>query len=293
MSLDTRSSEDIQSLIHELRKLTYDSFDEDEAVDNLAVDLNETSLHENAEESKISHLDHSSSHTTNGQPANDLALTTQHDSNELKPASTSEGTPEPKKTSKKAALIRSTDYIVPSTLGERVLTSWRMQDHAYQKDPCPFPTRARGLFTEVYEGQPRIVTRGYDKFFNVGEVSWTKVWSTDELESRSCLGQWENMQELTVAPYYLTVKSNGCIIFISALSPTELLVTSKHSLGQIKDALVSHAEKGEEWLDKTLASAGKTREDLAADLWSNNLTAVAEVRLSSSAPNQADHKLAM
>lgn len=55
------------------------------------------------------------------------------------------------------------------------LTSWNMSDYAYKKDPCPFPTRARGLFTS----DDRIVVRGYDKFFNVGEVSWTKVpfWS--------------------------------------------------------------------------------------------------------------------
>lgn len=51
------------------------------------------------------------------------------------------------------------------------LTSWHMQDYVYKQDPCPYPTRARGLFTT----EDRIVVRGYDKFFNVGEVSWTKV----------------------------------------------------------------------------------------------------------------------
>ena len=101
------------------------------------------------------------------------------------------------------------------------------------------------------------------------------------------------MQEATQGPYYLTVKSNGCIIFISALSPTELLVTSKHSLGQVKDALVSHAEKGEEWLNKTLGSANKTREELAAELWENNLTAVAEVNLSFAAVCHIDMCIAM
>lgn len=55
-----------------------------------------------------------------------------------------------------------------------------MADYAYKRDPCPFPTRARGLFTEKVEGRAegdeyRIVARGYDKFFNVGEVSWTQV----------------------------------------------------------------------------------------------------------------------
>lgn len=52
------------------------------------------------------------------------------------------------------------------------ITSWKMQDYAYKRDPCPYPTRARGLFTR---GRERIVARAYDKFFNVDEVSWTKV----------------------------------------------------------------------------------------------------------------------
>lgn len=52
------------------------------------------------------------------------------------------------------------------------ITSWKMQDYAYKRDPCPYPTRARGLFTQ---GRQRIVARAYDKFFNVDEVSWTKV----------------------------------------------------------------------------------------------------------------------
>ena len=52
------------------------------------------------------------------------------------------------------------------------ITSWKMQDYAYKRDPCPYPTRARGLFTV---GKERIVARAYDKFFNVDEVTWTKV----------------------------------------------------------------------------------------------------------------------
>lgn len=96
-------------------------------------------------------------------------------------------------------LLRSTIHtitIINSINGEEIkreLTSWKMADYAYKRDPCPFPTRARGLFTEkiervktgteeVIEGEGeedeeeyRIVARGYDKFFNVGEVSWTHV----------------------------------------------------------------------------------------------------------------------
>jgi tRNA ligase len=81
------------------------------------------------------------------------------------------------------------------------ITSWKMLEHLYRQSPCPFPTLSRGLFTtwtsekgvpepgvkgegkgksrervkEEEGGEWRIVARGYDKFFNVGEVGWTEV----------------------------------------------------------------------------------------------------------------------
>ena len=75
----------------------------------------------------------------------------------------------------------------------------------------------------------------------------------------------------------MTLKSNGCIIFIGALTPTKLLVTSKHSLGPIQGVPISHAQMGENWLLKHLEKSGKTTEQLASVLWEENLTAVAEV----------------
>lgn len=78
-------------------------------------------------------------------------------------------------------------------------------------------------------------------------------------------------------PYYLTVKSNGCIIFMSALTPTEVVVMSKHSLGAVNGSDVSHAQMGEIWMDRHLKKAGKSRKDFAQWLWSENITAVAEV----------------
>lgn len=72
-----------------------------------------------------------------------------------------------------AKLLRHTDHNVTTADGATsTITSWKMQDYAYKRDPCPYPTRARGLFTS---GADRIVARAYDKFFNVDEVSWTKV----------------------------------------------------------------------------------------------------------------------
>lgn len=91
--------------------------------------------------------------------------------------------PKPVKAKKLRGLLRSSTHSIVLPPGEevgeseeRVLTSWKMADYAYKRDPCPFPTRARGLFTEkVGEDEYSIVARGYDKFFNVGEVSWTQV----------------------------------------------------------------------------------------------------------------------
>ncbi|EKM56290.1 uncharacterized protein PHACADRAFT_253339 [Phanerochaete carnosa HHB-10118-sp] len=142
-----------------------------------------------------------------------------------------------------------------------------MNEFKYYDIPSPFPTLARGLFTRDItvdgEEKHRIVARGYDKFFNIGEVPWTT---------------WGSLEAHTKPPYTLTLKSNGCIIFISALTPTKLLVTSKHSLGGKKDGSeATHAQVGERWLRKHLSDAGKTEEQLAQVLWEKNWTAVAEL----------------
>lgn len=67
-------------------------------------------------------------------------------------------------------LIRSTVYAAPAdpTIAVR---SWKMNEFKYYDIPSPFPTYARGLFSV----DDRIVARGYDKFFNIGEVPWTEV----------------------------------------------------------------------------------------------------------------------
>ena len=61
------------------------------------------------------------------------------------------------------------------------ITRWKLDEYKYNVVPCPFPTLARGLFTTKV-GEPgkgeethKIVARGYDKFFNIGEVPWTTV----------------------------------------------------------------------------------------------------------------------
>lgn len=46
--------------------------------------------------------------------------------------------------------------------------------------------------------------------------------------------QWDTLPDYTQGPYFLTLKTNGCIIFISALTPSQLLITSKHAIGSAR-----------------------------------------------------------
>jgi tRNA ligase len=99
---------------------------------------------------------------------------------------------------------------------------------------------------------------------------------------------------------------------ISALSPTEIVVASKHSLGTTIEQTVesvtsglnkasldkaadkeeqkekaadateetesrAHAAVGREWVARTLKKSGKTTEELAKRLWDENVTGVFEV----------------
>ncbi|KAJ2412542.1 trna ligase [Coemansia sp. RSA 2530] len=137
------------------------------------------------------------------------------------------------------------------------ISSWKCNEFLYKKDPCPLPTQARGLFTIGSGGDETIAARGYNKFFNVGEVPHT---------------QWSWIEGHTKGPYELTVKENGCLILAAGLDDGKrLLVTSKHSVS------VAHALVGTEWVNKHLAQAGKTSEEFAAFLFENNATAVFEL----------------
>ncbi|KAJ4466316.1 RNA ligase-domain-containing protein [Lentinula aciculospora] len=169
-----------------------------------------------------------------------------------------------KLSNKNPKLVKSTVYDAPAdpTLGVR---SWKMNEHKYYDVPSPFPTLARGLFTTQVGKDPnihRIIARGYDKFFNIGEVPWTA---------------WPSLKIHTAAPYTLSLKSNGCIIFIGALTPEKLIITSKHSIGPVGQSEKSHAQAGEDWLRRYLQEKGRTEADLAKTLWDKNWTAIAEL----------------
>ncbi|KAI8319941.1 hypothetical protein GQ54DRAFT_298981 [Martensiomyces pterosporus] len=142
------------------------------------------------------------------------------------------------------------------------ISSWKCTEYLYKKEPCPLPTLARGLFTVEHEGGggemgTEIVARGYDKFFNIGEVKRTK---------------WSWIEENTTGPYELTVKENGCLILASSLDEGKsLIVTSKHAIN------VPHAEVGARWVHTHLSRAGRTPEEFAAFLHEHNATAVFEL----------------
>ncbi|CAG8438905.1 9679_t:CDS:2 [Scutellospora calospora] len=159
---------------------------------------------------------------------------------------------------RKSASIRRSDYIhQPSGLA---VSSWKMNDWDYKKWEVLTP--ARGLFTRQTDAHRyEIVIRGYDKFFNIDEVGKTK---------------WTSILENTKGPYEVTAKENGCIIFIGGLPNDQIIVTSKHSMGELQN-VVAHALKGEEWLDMHIEQVGKNKRDLARFLYINKLTAVAEL----------------
>ncbi|PTU22472.1 hypothetical protein P175DRAFT_0521629 [Aspergillus ochraceoroseus IBT 24754] len=139
--------------------------------------------------------------------------------------------------------------------------SWKFMDWDYKQ--FDLPTYARGLFTTTRtDGSAEISIRGYDKFFNVDEVDTTK---------------WKNIETNTRGPYELSVKENGCIIFISGLEDGSLLVCSKHSTGGRSDTDLSHAQAGEQWIKRHVATVGKSAKDLAHTLRNMNATAVGEL----------------
>ncbi|KAJ1932084.1 trna ligase, partial [Linderina pennispora] len=90
-----------------------------------------------------------------------------------------------KKMEELASVTPASKRIVRSTKHDyqgSELASWKCTEFLYKKDPCPLPTQARGLFTTGSDNK-KIVARGYNKFFNVGEVKQTK-WGWIEANTR-------------------------------------------------------------------------------------------------------------
>jgi tRNA ligase len=140
------------------------------------------------------------------------------------------------------------------------VTNWKFNEWDYGSSKCKLPIEARGLFTHNGE----IVIRGYNKFFNIDEVPQTK---------------WQWIEERTSGPYYLSLKENGCIVFMSGLEDGTLLVTSKNSTGPREDAPNerNHSYVALKWVERHLAKSGYSKKDLAMELRRLNVTAVGEL----------------
>lgn len=160
----------------------------------------------------------------------------------------------------KAGRARKTVNVL--TNNDRKIDSWKFNEWDYGKEHkgIVLPCNARGLF--IIDNA--IAVRGYDKFFNVDEVPATKT---------------AFLEENTRGPYDVTLKENGCIIFVSGLKDGTLVVCSKHSTGlreDLENQSRNHALQGEIQIKKQLAKIGKTPQQLAKILYDLNITAVAE-----------------
>lgn len=100
-----------------------------------------------------------------------------------------------------------------------------------------------------------IACRGYDKFYNLDEYP--------EIT-------WEKLEKNTQGPYEVTLKENGCIIFISALG-NQLLIASKHSI------IGTHSKKAKEWLAIHLKSSNQSESSFLEYLQQSKFTAVFEL----------------
>lgn len=138
------------------------------------------------------------------------------------------------------------------------ILSWRFNEWDYYNKKLELPTNARGLFTTT---DGKIICRGYDKFFNLNEMSSVN----EELLSNSTKG-----------PYTVTVKSNGCIVFISSLEDGTLVVCSKHSTGFRSDLSKNHAMVAQEALELQLKNMGISPNELGKLLYNYKITAVCE-----------------
>ncbi|XBW38033.1 hypothetical protein QEN19_003618 [Hanseniaspora menglaensis] len=149
-------------------------------------------------------------------------------------------------------------------LNTHSITRWKFKEFNYYSK-IKLPISSRGLFID--NKNSKICIRGYDKFFNIDEVSATRL---------------PNIKSNTKGPFNVTIKENGCILFISGLSDGTLLVSSKNNL-YVADSqdkkIVSkdHAKEGYQQLLKLFNNDASRLQQLALELYTNNLTAVLEL----------------
>ncbi|CAD6506346.1 BgTH12-07272 [Blumeria graminis f. sp. triticale] len=140
------------------------------------------------------------------------------------------------------------------------ISYWKFQDRFYQSSGLPIYAYPL-LMGKNEMNDDQIVVRGYNKFFNVEQIASTT---------------WEEIEIKTKGPYEISSIENGCTVLISGLWDGTLLVTSKSPYSS-QNPGTSHAEAGERWLEMQLAKLNKSKKNLATELWSRNVTLVAEL----------------
>lgn len=166
---------------------------------------------------------------------------------------------------------KSRSYKQTYHVGESLeVTRWKFNEFSYYNTKKhSLPIRSRGLFilNDKDSNENRICIRGYDKFFNIDEVRETKI---------------DQLQQNTVGPYCVTIKENGCIVFVSGLKNGDLLISSKNNLYLEMDSekqvhSKDHAKEGFLQIKKLFKDDEKQMKTLGTTLYENNLTAVFEL----------------
>lgn len=162
----------------------------------------------------------------------------------------------PRKCSLEAAARKSVNTVTTAT-GPLEISNWKFDEFDYSRRPEKMATHARGLFTVGN----KIVARGYNKFFNLGDPA----------------NKEDQLRNETQGPYNVSVKENGCIIFLSGLEDGTLLVCSKNATGDRIEGKLVHYQQGRTEIEKQLSGLGTTPEALAKVLHAMDVTAVAEL----------------
>ena len=154
-----------------------------------------------------------------------------------------------------------------------------MNEYNYHDIRTPFPTLARGLF---FMELPESNGKNGEKRYHIVVRAMTSSLISERFLGPMCefvfvahsrrplmfvdqLRSSRHWKHELPPPYTLTLKSNSCIIFIAALSPTQLVITLKHSLGAHNDSEKSHGCCGEV-VREIFKRKGKNEERVGEDV---------------------------
>ena len=138
--------------------------------------------------------------------------------------------------------MRASKYIGEKSFGN--ISSFNFTRGAFQEKVCDgMTTKARGLYIDTEHEQ--VVARGYEKFFNYGEMEFTKP---------------EALARNLKFPVEAYIKENGFLGIVSTDNDGELIFTSKSTMGGDHAVMVKenlYKIYGEEAIEKMREYANK------------------------------------